>query len=565
MSNIQESIGEQSFNFNDEIDKVTEINISDAFLPLFTDIGKTRIMSIYGGRAAGKSIHITRAIIYRIKQFLKGELSSRLVINPKERTITQNGVKIRNPELNLPYSSSDIFNPSRHIDTFNILVLREIADSSIDSAKGVITEWLEKEGIIELFHITNDEIRTKDFDKSHSLYPYRVKIKFSGLSATTQDKTKSIEETDICFIEEANTISDKAFNTLEPGIRRARYYVDENYVEYDSNEILATVILAFNPSHENTDTYIKYVLNADPKRVKKIYVTYLDNRYLPSFLENDIEETRLRNIEEYNNTWLGIPKKKGEYNLWTRENLSNSIINTEFTFKELLLDLRQQGATFYLSVDPAVTVKKESCFSGIIYGCLLNNKIYILKDFTKAHADISQIMQELYNEFTVNKYYLDEIIWETNQGGTSLMNLSLRHFGIAARPVYQREKKEQRINLAYTDYTQKRVFHYHVSDDPDNRNLSVLEDDMIKYAIDEKERKLYNLKIDRVDALSTLATEILINKRHLGINNSFGSNIQGNEEIKKLTSDIWVENKKDYDSFESYDDIIDNYGNNFSF
>ena len=86
---------------------------------------------------------------------------------------------------------------------------------------------------------------------------------FYGIK-TNPTKIKSIEGVDICWIEEAENVSDESWNILIPTIRK------------EGSEIWLT----WNPKNILDPTYQRFVINP-PDDMVDIVVNYTDNIYLP--------------------------------------------------------------------------------------------------------------------------------------------------------------------------------------------------------------------------------------------------------------------------------------------
>jgi phage terminase large subunit len=111
---------------------------------------------------------------------------------------------------------------------------------------------------------------------------------FAGLAQHTVESIKSIEGVDICWIEEAQTVSKKSYDILIPTIRK------------DSSEIW----VSFNPDMDTDDTYTRFVLNP-PEDSFVVEVNYSDNPYFPEELEKERLHCQRTHPEDYNWIWEG--------------------------------------------------------------------------------------------------------------------------------------------------------------------------------------------------------------------------------------------------------------------
>jgi phage terminase large subunit len=111
-------------------------------------------------------------------------------------------------------------------------------------------------------------------------------IIFQGLQDHTADSIKSLEGFDICWVEEAQTISQFSLELLIPTIRK------ENSLFYFS----------WNPRYPN-DPIEEFFKDKDNSLV--IHSTYLDNKYCPQVLIDEALELKKKNYTRYEHTFLG--------------------------------------------------------------------------------------------------------------------------------------------------------------------------------------------------------------------------------------------------------------------
>ena len=99
---------------------------------------------------------------------------------------------------------------------------------------------------------------------------------------------KSVEGTDICWIEEAQIVSKSSWDTLIPTIRK------------DGSEIWIT----FNPELDDDETYRRFVLNP-PGSAMVRKVNWSDNPWFPDVLRAEKDDLRERDIDAYLTIWEG--------------------------------------------------------------------------------------------------------------------------------------------------------------------------------------------------------------------------------------------------------------------
>lgn len=168
---------------------------------------------------------------------------------------------------------------------FGFLCCRELQKSINDSVIKVLTDIIDDKNYIYEFEIQRNKIT--------NLHTGSWFI-FIGLK-NNPTAVKSIEGVDICFIEEAENVSEESWNILIPTIRR------------ESSEIW----INFNPKNILDATYQKFVTNP-PSNSVLIKANYTDNPYFPDVLKEEMEECRERDFDLYRHIWLGEPVADSE-------------------------------------------------------------------------------------------------------------------------------------------------------------------------------------------------------------------------------------------------------------
>ena len=159
-----------------------------------------------------------------------------------------------------------------------ILCTREIQKSIKQSVHTLLVDQIRLLGLEGRFDILETEIR----GKNGSLFT------FSGLAGHTVESIKSIEGTDICWVEEAQTVSKKSWEILIPTIRA------------DGSEIWVT----FNPALVSDDTYQRFVQHP-PRHSKVVKINWSDNPWFPQELMEEKDHLKEIDPESYKNVWEG--------------------------------------------------------------------------------------------------------------------------------------------------------------------------------------------------------------------------------------------------------------------
>jgi phage terminase large subunit len=161
-----------------------------------------------------------------------------------------------------------------------ILCAREVQKSIQESVHALISDQIQAMGFGRDFEVLEKEIRCLRTGSS---------FLFSGLAAHTVESIKSFEGCDICWVEEAQAVSGKSWDILEPTIRKP------------GSEIWIT----FNPQLESDETYQRYVINPPPRSVV-IEMNYWDNKWFPQELEDKrLHAQKTMKPEKYRHIWEG--------------------------------------------------------------------------------------------------------------------------------------------------------------------------------------------------------------------------------------------------------------------
>lgn len=163
-----------------------------------------------------------------------------------------------------------------------ILCTREIQRSIADSVHKLLSDQIDALGLSGFYAITRDSIRGAN----------GTEFIFKGLHANSQE-IKSTEGINICWVEEAMSVSDDSWKVLIPTIRE------------EGSEIW----VSFNPYSDNDPVYKRFIANHAPDSyVRKI--NYDENPYFPDTLRKEMEWLKAHDYQEYLHVWEGEIKKQ---------------------------------------------------------------------------------------------------------------------------------------------------------------------------------------------------------------------------------------------------------------
>jgi len=172
-----------------------------------------------------------------------------------------------------------------------ILCAREFQTSIKDSVHKLLSDQIEALGLLGFYEITQTAIRGKNGSE----------FAFVGLKNNVAN-VKSFEGVDICWVEEAQTVSRLSWNTLIPTIRKEK----------------SEIWISFNPELESDETYQRFVLNP-PANSKVVKINWSDNPWFPETLTLEKDALKARDIEAYNTVWEGLCRQTVDGAIFARE------------------------------------------------------------------------------------------------------------------------------------------------------------------------------------------------------------------------------------------------------
>lgn len=208
------------------------------------------------------------------------------------------------PTVKLPDAFSDIFVPSRYKIFYGgrgsgkshsvataliikacerssrIICAREFQNSIADSVLSILADKIQETGLTG-FQVFKNEI----------VHQNGSRFAFKGLRQNV-DSIKSFEGADVCWIEEAQRVSEESWEKLIPTIRK------------EGSEIWMTL----NPESEEDPTYRRFIQNPPPGAIVR-KVNYDANPWFPETLRLEMEHTKRVDYEAYEHIWLGMVKK----------------------------------------------------------------------------------------------------------------------------------------------------------------------------------------------------------------------------------------------------------------
>jgi phage terminase large subunit len=247
-----------------------------AFAPLFTDLGTHRYRVYYGGRGSAKSWQFARALLVH-----------------------------------------GLTKPIR------VLCAREYQASIRDSVHRVLADQIGLLGLADFYTAQESAI----------LGANGTEFLFKGLRRDIA-QIKSTEGIDVCWVEEAEAVSDNSWRTLIPTIRKPE----------------SEIWVSFNPALADDPTYQRFVVKS-PERSIVRKVSYQDNPWFPAVLKEEADALFRADPEAYAHVWGGEP--------WARSDAQ--VLAGKWHVEEFTPDATWGdplfGADWGFASDPTILVK----------------------------------------------------------------------------------------------------------------------------------------------------------------------------------------------------------------
>lgn len=185
-----------------------------------------------------------------------------------------------------------------------IVCLREIQGSIKDSVHKLLADRISYYGFHD-YKVSQNKIENILTGSSFI---------FKGLRDQDPQKIKSLEGADIAWIEEAQTISKKSWDILEPTIRK------------QGSEIW----ISMNREEENDPLWVALACTPDENTwVQK--VNFYDNPFCPQEMLDLAQKVKESNPQDYAHIWLGEPVQTGDKKL-----ISYHLVQEAMRDKEVL-------------------------------------------------------------------------------------------------------------------------------------------------------------------------------------------------------------------------------------
>lgn len=169
-----------------------------------------------------------------------------------------------------------------------IACMREVQDSIKDSVHKLLKDRIQYYDLTE-YKVTETKIINQLTGTTFI---------FKGLREQDSQNIKSLEGVDIVWLEEAQKISKKSWDILNPTIRKPG----------------SEIWISMNREEENDPVWTAVALHPD-ERTLVVKVNYTDNPFCPEEMHYLAQKCRQENPLDYEHIWLGAPVAAGDNKL----------------------------------------------------------------------------------------------------------------------------------------------------------------------------------------------------------------------------------------------------------
>lgn len=170
-----------------------------------------------------------------------------------------------------------------------IACVREVQNSIKDSVYKLISDRISAYGLEGEFRLYEDRIVNV---RNGS------KFIFKGIMEHNAQNIKSLEGVDICWVEEGQKISFRAWEVLDPTIRKEG----------------AEIWISMNREEEADPVWKALALKQDEDTIVR-KVNYYDNPYCPEEMKKLALKTKVNDLDEYLHIWEGEPRREAQNKL----------------------------------------------------------------------------------------------------------------------------------------------------------------------------------------------------------------------------------------------------------
>lgn len=172
-----------------------------------------------------------------------------------------------------------------------ILCAREFQNSIKESVHRLLSDQIAALGLESFYEIQQAGI----YGRNGSAFY------FEGIKNNVT-RIKSFEGIDVCWVEEAQSVTKSSWDVIIPTIRK------------DGSEIIVTM----NPDMAEDESYQRFVVNPPINAIVQ-KVNWSDNPYFPEVLRQEMEDLKARDVDSWLNVWEGECRRVLEGAVYAKE------------------------------------------------------------------------------------------------------------------------------------------------------------------------------------------------------------------------------------------------------
>lgn len=205
--------------------------------------------------------------------------------------------------------------------SLRVIFTREVQNTIAESIHQLLCDRIHDLGLDVFYHITKYEIIGSN----------GTSFTFKGLRDLNAQNIKSFEGADICVVIEAQDLSEYSWKILDPTIRKPG----------------SEIWLDFNTGYEDDFIFQRFVVNP-PENAIVEHVNFTDNPWASEETKDQAARAKAENDPDYDNIWLGLPKKLGG-RVWS------GFVNKpdpDGHIREFPWDILRDTANCFMAIDP---------------------------------------------------------------------------------------------------------------------------------------------------------------------------------------------------------------------
>ena len=326
-----------------------------------------------------------------------------------------------------------------------VLCAREFQTSIRDSVHKLLSDQIQSMGLIEFFEITDRTIRGKNGSE----------FNFVGLKNNVAN-VKSYEGVDICWVEEAQSVSKRSWDVLIPTIRKEQ----------------SEIWISFNPELETDETYQRFIVHQSQNAIVQ-KINWSDNPWFPETLKMEKDMLKLRDPEAYQTVWEGMCRLTVDGAVFAKE-MQMAEINNQITNVP------------YDPIKPVYTIWDLGWAdnTAIWFVQFIGNEIRVLRYLEDSQKTISYYLAEIQKfGYVFDTHYLPHDAAAKNLGTGKSIEEIVRATGMNVR-ILDRVPIADSINAARTIFPRcyfdrqnttdglQCLRHYRYEVDPDTKQFS---------------------------------------------------------------------------------------------